>query len=198
MNLSNKIKEARNKLKLTQNEVANQLNISRKTLSSWENERSSPDSDSIKKLASILNVDVTYLLGITPNKNLPKETKHKISFSKILFSLNSVFLAINIIASISITRSLFFITICEVFIMLITLNYFKLKNIKLSIPYKYLSLIISFLVFLFISEYHLELITEYINIYMDLGVIIKTVVLTTCFYLILVHLNNDKNIKFKS
>ncbi len=50
---------------MTQEELANRLNVVRQTISKWEKGLSVPDSDLLIKLADILEVSVSQLLGST-------------------------------------------------------------------------------------------------------------------------------------
>lgn len=63
MNFSKILKQERKKINLTQSELAEILNVSDKTISSWENGRSYPDIIMLKSLASALKVDVLVLLN---------------------------------------------------------------------------------------------------------------------------------------
>lgn len=63
--LGNRIKNLRKSKKLTQNELANIINVNRGTLANWEINRSMPDAVTIKRLAEYFNCTADYLLGIT-------------------------------------------------------------------------------------------------------------------------------------
>lgn len=62
MNLPEKLKQCRLFLGYTQEEVATSLHVSRKTISSWENGRSFPDTNSLVHLSDIYHVPVDDLL----------------------------------------------------------------------------------------------------------------------------------------
>ena len=49
----------------TQEELANKLNVVRQTISKWEKGYSVPDAELLKKLAEMLDTDVSQLLGST-------------------------------------------------------------------------------------------------------------------------------------
>ena len=68
MNLGNKLLELRKAKHLSQEEVAEKLNVSRQTISKWETDQSTPDFDKIAPLCE--------LYGITPNELLTNE-KHE-------------------------------------------------------------------------------------------------------------------------
>ena len=61
------LKELRGKL--TQEEVAKQIGLSRSRYSHYENGRSEPDNEMLQKIADYFNVSVDYLLGRTTQKN---------------------------------------------------------------------------------------------------------------------------------
>ncbi len=55
MTIAEKIKESRLKLGLTQQEVSEKLFVTRQTISNWENNRSTPDIDTLIKLSDLLS-----------------------------------------------------------------------------------------------------------------------------------------------
>ncbi|MCR8631364.1 MULTISPECIES: helix-turn-helix domain-containing protein [Paenibacillus] len=65
MNFGNRIVELRNEKKLTQEELARKLEITRASLSHYENNRREPDHETTQKLANFFNVSVDYLLSRT-------------------------------------------------------------------------------------------------------------------------------------
>lgn len=66
MNLGEKLFELRKAKNLTQDEVAEKLNVTRQTVSKWETNQSTPDFDKIAPLCE--------LYGITPNELLTENT----------------------------------------------------------------------------------------------------------------------------
>lgn len=62
MDLSQKLKEARTKAGLKQEELAHQLGVSRQTISNWENGRSLPDIGSMVKLSSLYGQSLDEML----------------------------------------------------------------------------------------------------------------------------------------
>ena len=72
--LGDNIKTARKNKCMTQEELAERLNVVRQTVSKWEKNLSVPDADLLEKLADILNVDVHILLGAEkPQVETPSE-----------------------------------------------------------------------------------------------------------------------------
>jgi transcriptional regulator with XRE-family HTH domain len=74
--LAKRLVELRNEKKLSQTELAKKLGIARTTLSGYELETREPDLKTIQKIASLFDVSVDYLIGITDEKK-PVETKGK-------------------------------------------------------------------------------------------------------------------------
>ena len=60
--IGSKIKAARLEKKLTQEQVAEILGVSRQTISNWENEKSYPDIISVIKMSDCYEVSLDYLL----------------------------------------------------------------------------------------------------------------------------------------
>ena len=62
MEIGRKLKEVRMKANLTQEQVAEELFVSRQTISNWENEKSYPDIISIIKLSDLYSISLDELL----------------------------------------------------------------------------------------------------------------------------------------
>lgn len=62
MEIGKKLREARVASGLTQEQVAEELHISRQTISNWENEKSYPDIVSVVKLSDLYSVSLDDLL----------------------------------------------------------------------------------------------------------------------------------------
>ena len=61
--LNENIKALRKNKGLTQDELANRLNVVRQTISKWEKGLSVPDAEMLQKIAEVLESDVSQLLG---------------------------------------------------------------------------------------------------------------------------------------
>jgi transcriptional regulator with XRE-family HTH domain len=57
-----KMKNARQSAQLTQEQVANELGVSRQTISNWENSKTYPDIVSVVKLSDLYNISLDLLL----------------------------------------------------------------------------------------------------------------------------------------
>lgn len=73
------LKQARINAKLTQAQVAEQLSITRQSVSKWESGQSYPDIDNLIELSKVYNVSLDTLLGIENNQT----TESNALFSKI-------------------------------------------------------------------------------------------------------------------
>ena len=70
MNIGSTISELRKKNNLTQEQLAEKLNVTRQTISKWECNETSPSIEDASKLANIFNVSLDELVG---NKNILEE-----------------------------------------------------------------------------------------------------------------------------
>lgn len=62
MNISDKILNLRRANNLTQEQLAEQLNVSRQSVSKWESDQANPELDKLIALSTIFNVTTDYLL----------------------------------------------------------------------------------------------------------------------------------------
>jgi len=62
MNIGKEIKEQRNKLSLSQEELGERVYVTRQTISSWENGKSYPDINSLILLSQVFNVTIDNLI----------------------------------------------------------------------------------------------------------------------------------------
>ena len=108
MDIGGKIKKSRTDAKITQEQAAQALGISRQTISNWENERSYPDIVSVLKMSDLYSVSLDYLLkGEGPMKDYldyieesTNTVKSKTRLSKLLVVLSYLVIwAFNIMAS---------------------------------------------------------------------------------------------------
>lgn len=68
--LSKRIYELRLSFGWTQVQLAQKLNITKQTVSNWENDNIQPSIDMLIKLSTIFNVSTDYLLGLTPTNSI--------------------------------------------------------------------------------------------------------------------------------
>jgi len=62
MEIGNKLKNARNEKGITQEQAAELLDVSRQTISNWENCKSYPDIISVIKMSDVYSVSLDHLL----------------------------------------------------------------------------------------------------------------------------------------
>ncbi|MRG86969.1 helix-turn-helix domain-containing protein [Salinibacillus xinjiangensis] len=79
MSINKKIKELREKKRITQKELAERVNKSPQVISNWERSYTDPDYEDVSKLAEALECTADYLLGKsespTYNENVDNKTK---------------------------------------------------------------------------------------------------------------------------
>lgn len=101
MNIGEKIKYYRQSNQLTQQELSNKINASRKTVSSWENNRSNPDIQTIVELSRIFHVDINELIfnnNISDNYcEIMEEHKKKSRYRLLLIYVNFITLVLGYI-----------------------------------------------------------------------------------------------------
>lgn len=73
------LKKLRNKMGLSQHDVAIKVNATDKSYRSWENGKSFPDTFHLKNLAQLFGVSTDYILGLTEYKNIGNEEISKIT-----------------------------------------------------------------------------------------------------------------------
>lgn len=64
MDISNKLYELRKQKNLSQEEVANILNVTRQTVSKWETGQSTPDFDKVLPICELYNISTQELFGV--------------------------------------------------------------------------------------------------------------------------------------
>ena len=84
MSLGKRLKEVRQKRKLTQIEVMKKTGINNKTLSGYENGVSNPDFESLKKLANLYKVSIDQLLEAEELFNMEADYEFRNSLEKLL------------------------------------------------------------------------------------------------------------------
>lgn len=84
--LSKRLKEARKKKKITQEELAKKIRTTKATISNYENGYSSPSNELLKELADSLEVTTDWLLGREP----VNYSKNELDFIKDVESLETL------------------------------------------------------------------------------------------------------------
>ena len=103
MNVGEKILQLRKKMGLSQEELAEKLNVTRQTISKWETNQSSPDFEKIVPLCDLFEITTDELLrGKSENiKNLDDSKIRRKTACKVSISVIIYFLAIIWIISMS-------------------------------------------------------------------------------------------------
>lgn len=107
MSIGEKLKIARTERNFTQEEVAEKINVSRQTVSNWENEKSLPDISSIIKLSDIYNLSLDELLKgnkeilrkIENDTSLVKSRKRALIFGFVLMIVSVILSMTNFIVT---------------------------------------------------------------------------------------------------
>ena len=97
MNIGNKILELRKENHLTQEELAEKLDVTRQTISKWELSETSPDLGDSKKLAKIFNVTLDELVGNDINNILINKVSKIEKLTKIIINILKIILLLLII-----------------------------------------------------------------------------------------------------
>lgn len=144
MSLAEKMKESRLKMGFTQQEVSEKLFVTRQTISNWENNRSTPDIDTLVKISELYQINLDSLL-ITdqemPNSevdsDLLQETNQTI-FYRIPYLLNLIVVILCVFVDfLTLTGTLSLWTSISHFLLLadiiLLIAFFILKKKTLSI-----------------------------------------------------------------
>jgi transcriptional regulator with XRE-family HTH domain len=75
MSFGQRLRQARKKAKLTQEQVAKRLGLDYSTISKYENNHSEPDNETLAKMAEMYNVNVDYLITGRTNDPSPSDKK---------------------------------------------------------------------------------------------------------------------------
>lgn len=117
-NIGEKIKQKRKEKNMTQQELAQKLNITDKAVSKWERNLSYPDISIIPLLCEILDMDTNDFLGLK-EKKLDFKNLNKSDFSQMFnltakcvgFALGIGVLVLNILKEISTNDSIILLSI---------------------------------------------------------------------------------------
>lgn len=95
MELGNKIKEYRLVLKLTQDDLAEKMYVSRQTISNWENDKSYPDIHSLILFSELVGVSLDQLVKgdiETMERNMSETEAKKLKKYRLVFGILIVLL----------------------------------------------------------------------------------------------------------
>ncbi|MFD1125684.1 helix-turn-helix domain-containing protein [Lentilactobacillus raoultii] len=99
MDISDKLRYYRKQNNLTQQELADKLHVSRKTISSWENGRGYPDINSITQLSEVFGISTDNLLKddhlLEHYEEQSKQNRRADKLAKITYYLNLILMVIS-------------------------------------------------------------------------------------------------------
>lgn len=90
MGLGNKILNLRKKLNLSQEQLAEQLNVTRQTISKWELEETAPDIKQAKKLSEIFKVSLDELLDTDIRDTVVEKVSNTEKLTNMAFKIVKV------------------------------------------------------------------------------------------------------------
>lgn len=93
------IKELRMKLGYTQEQLANELGVTRQTLSNWECEKTIPDSMQLNEISKRLNISIECIMGEEQKGKIIKMKGKTKKIWIILLSINIILTVITIIVA---------------------------------------------------------------------------------------------------
>ena len=93
------IKELRMKLGYTQEQLANELGVTRQTLSNWECEKTIPDSMQLNEISKRLNISIECIMGEEQKGKIIKMKGKTNKIWIILLSINIILTVITIIVA---------------------------------------------------------------------------------------------------
>nr|WP_194950168.1 helix-turn-helix transcriptional regulator [Anoxybacillus flavithermus] len=76
--LGDRLKRLRLEKKLTQEELGKKINVTKVSISGYENGNRTPDTETLQKLADFFNVTTDYLLGRTDDPNPPESDNEEL------------------------------------------------------------------------------------------------------------------------
>lgn len=79
MTFGQQLIKARKEKELTQEQLAEKLNLSRQTILRWEKNQVFPDISNLKAVAQVLDVSFNYLLGETDTSHVKKHSENLLS-----------------------------------------------------------------------------------------------------------------------
>ena len=102
------IASLRKQTRMTQNELAEKMNVTDKAVSKWERDLSCPDINTISKLADILDVSVEELLKAKKKEDSNTKMKDLINliFKAIALAMGIAVVVLNILNQIDIKSSI--------------------------------------------------------------------------------------------
>lgn len=198
MNFPDKLRYYRKKNKMTQNGLGDLLNVSRKTISGWENSRNYPDINTLIKISDLFGISLEELIK---DNDFIKNTDHKINkyknnnkYKKTMIFINAFMIIMGYIELIgifqihipSISFILFMIVLFSFHLLKIEQNYI-FSNIYLNVFF-IIILLINIILVLYMHNFTYLLINN-TEIYLKGFIIGKLILLLLISFLILLEIN---------
>ncbi len=142
MSLGQRLLELRKSKKLSQEELAFKLNVTRQTISKWETDQSTPDFDKIVPICELYNISVEELLtgkkeekSVDNNDFVLRKRAQGIGLSVLLYFISIIWIMITIpvMKMNPIVSSAIFLLICGVgtyYLIYTCMVYKKIKTLK--------------------------------------------------------------------
>lgn len=96
-NVGENIKKMRKKLKITQDELSEKLNVTRQAVSNWENGKTEPDIETLTKMAQIFDISIDELVDGIPKGIKELRGKKSHLYIGIAFTLFYIFSSLTMI-----------------------------------------------------------------------------------------------------
>lgn len=124
MEIEKRLKDARAKSGLTQEQVAEKVMVSRQTISNWENGKSLPDIISIMNLSDLYQISLDELLkgDAKMKEKIEKDVRVAKGNKRLILTTAFLFFCVAIIYSISIIAGGAFYDFCEAAIRWVVLG----------------------------------------------------------------------------
>lgn len=142
MNFAQKMKSYRQKNNWTQQDIAERLNVSRKTISSWENSRSYPDIFMLVQISDLYRVSLDDLLredhkmidSYKQEHEINKKERRTFIFSYIINVIMSVILLAKpvIMGNLTLRKFTWVLVLALMFNTVVLLKYIDWKRLKMK------------------------------------------------------------------
>ena len=115
MEISEKLKEARQKIGMTQDQIAEKIMVSRVTVSNWENGKSLPDIVSLISLSDLYGISLDELVkgDSKMTEKVKKDAKDAESNKRLILTVAVLIIAVLLVYAISIVIGGGFRDFCE-------------------------------------------------------------------------------------
>ncbi len=131
MEIGSKIKKYRERINLSQEELADKVYVSRQTISNWENHKSYPDINSLKLLSNIFNVSLDEFIKEDIEEMRKRINEYDLKEYNTLFIIFSIELLVMLLSAYPLLRFFKTLGIIIWFIIVILTSYTSIKIEKI-------------------------------------------------------------------